>query len=65
MLTLKLPLTEKQDLDLSAKHDELFVKVGPYRRTIMLPKALAVRTLAGAQLHDDHLEILFEQRLDG
>ena len=62
VLTLKLPLTEKEDLDLSTKGDELFVRVGPYRRTIMLPKVLAMRDLAGARLADGKLTVTFEER---
>lgn len=62
VLTLKLPLTEKEDLDLSTKADELFVRVGPYRRTIMLPKVLAMRDLAGARLADGKLTVTFEER---
>ena len=45
VLTLRLPFTGKDALELSTKGDELFVKVGPYRRTIMLPKSLASRTI--------------------
>jgi arsenite-transporting ATPase len=62
VMTLNLPLTEKKDLDLSIKNDELFIRVGPYRRTIMLPKVLAMRDLADARLTDGHLEITFEER---
>ena len=62
VLTLKLPLTEKDDLELSAKHDEMFVKVGPYRRTIMLPKVLVMRELASARLEDGALTVRFEEK---
>ena len=62
VLTLNLPLTDKEDLDLSTKADELFVRVGPYRRTIMLPKVLAMRDLAGARLADGRLTVTFEER---
>jgi arsenite-transporting ATPase len=62
VLTLNLPLTEKEDLDLSTKADELFVRVGPYRRTIMLPKVLAMRDLADARLADGKLTVTFEER---
>jgi arsenite-transporting ATPase len=60
-LTLRLPFARKEELDLSAKGDELFVRVGPYRRTIMLPKILAARQLTSAKLTDDLLEITFER----
>ncbi len=63
VMTLRLPFTTKEDVDLSNKGDELFVKVGRYRRTIMLPKALAARTIGGAQMRGPDLEIIFEQRL--
>jgi arsenite-transporting ATPase len=63
VMSLRIPFVAKDDVELSTKGDELFVRVGPYRRTIMLPKALAARILTGAQLHDDHLDISFEQRL--
>jgi arsenite/tail-anchored protein-transporting ATPase len=62
VLTLKLPLTAREDLDLSAKHDELFIKVGPYRRTIMLPKVLTMRSLASARLEDGSLTVRFEEK---
>jgi arsenite-transporting ATPase len=62
VLTLKLPLTRKDDLDLSTKSDELFIRVGPYRRTIMLPKVLAMRVLASARLEDGVLTVRFEEK---
>ena len=62
VLTLNLPLTQKDDLDLSVKNDELFVRVGPYRRTIMLPKVLAARAIAAARLEDGRLEVTFEEK---
>jgi arsenite/tail-anchored protein-transporting ATPase len=61
MLTLRLPFARKEELELSAKGDELFIRVGPYRRTIMLPKVLASRELTSAKLTDDRLEITFER----
>ncbi|MGH2805906.1 MAG: ArsA family ATPase [Actinomycetota bacterium] len=62
VLTLRLPFAKKDSLELSAKGDEMFVKVGPYRRTIMLPKVLASRRIASAQLLEERLEVVFERR---
>ncbi|MFN2594785.1 MAG: ArsA family ATPase [Actinomycetota bacterium] len=59
-LILRLPLTSKEDLDLSSKGDELFVKVGHYRRTVMLPKVLAARQIASARLDRERLEVVFQ-----
>jgi arsenite-transporting ATPase len=61
VLTLKLPFTAKDSLELSTKGDELFVKVGPYRRTIMLPKMLGSRQITSAQLLDERLEVVFDR----
>jgi arsenite/tail-anchored protein-transporting ATPase len=60
VLALKLPFTSKEDLEIATKQDELFVRVGPYRRTIMLPAMLASRRIASAKLVDDRVEVLFE-----
>jgi len=65
VLTLRLPFTDKEELELSTKGDELFVKVGPYRRTIMLPKVLGSRRVASAQLTDERLEVVFDRVADG
>jgi arsenite/tail-anchored protein-transporting ATPase len=62
VLTLKLPFATRDDLELSTKVDELFVKVGPYRRTIMLPRVLASRTITSAKLVGDRIEIAFDRR---
>ena len=61
VLTLRLPFARKDSLELSTKNDEMFVKVGPYRRTIMLPKVLVSRRLSSAQLLEDRLEVVFER----
>jgi arsenite/tail-anchored protein-transporting ATPase len=60
-LTLHLPFARKEDLDLSTKSEELFVRIGPYRRTIMLPKVLAARSISSARLIEDRLEVVFER----
>jgi arsenite-transporting ATPase len=61
VLDLKLPFASRGELELAVKNDELFVKVGPYRRTIMLPKSLASRSLDNAQLTDDRLRVTFRR----
>jgi len=61
VLDLKLPFASRDELELAVKNDELFVKVGPYRRTIMLPKSLASRMLDDARLTDDRLRVTFRR----
>jgi len=62
VLALKLPFATHDDLELSTKVDELFVKVGPYRRTIMLPRVLASKSITSAKLVGDRIEIVFDRR---
>jgi arsenite-transporting ATPase len=61
-LTLRLPFTRKEELELSSKGDELFIKVGPYRRTIMLPTMLAARRITSARMIDERVEVSFSRR---
>lgn len=52
-----LPLVEKKSVDLSKKGAELLVKVGSYRRNILLPDALARLSAAGASFEGDRLVV--------
>lgn len=52
-----LPLVEKKSVDLSKKGAELLVKVGGYRRNILLPDALARLSAAGASFEGDRLVV--------
>jgi len=52
-----LPLADKRGVDLSKKGAELLVKVGGYRRNILLPDALARLSAAGASFDGDLLKV--------
>ncbi|MGH3145215.1 MAG: ArsA family ATPase, partial [Rubrobacter sp.] len=52
-----LPLADKRSVDLSKKGAELLVKVGGYRRNILLPDALARLSAAGAGFDGDLLKV--------
>jgi arsenite-transporting ATPase len=52
-----LPLAQKRDVDLSKKGAELLVKVGNYRRNILLPDALARLPAAGASFEGGSLKV--------
>ena len=52
-----VPLAEKRDVDLSKKGAELLVKVGNYRRNILLPDALAHLPAAGARFEGGSLKV--------
>jgi arsenite/tail-anchored protein-transporting ATPase len=56
-----LPLAEKEDVDLSKKGPELYVRVGTYRRNILLPDSLARLSATGARIEDGHLKVRLEE----
>jgi arsenite-transporting ATPase len=59
VLSLALPLADKQDMDLRRKGDELVLTVAGHRRQLALPSALQRCAISGAQLSGDRLEITF------
>jgi arsenite-transporting ATPase len=59
VLEIDLPFTDKDDVDLARRADELLVRVGPYRRAVTLPDTLRRRRVTGAQLVEGHLEVTF------
>ncbi len=58
-LIVPLPFAERQDLDLYRSADELTLRVGPYRRNIVLPYALWNLKTAGARFEQNRLRIHF------
>jgi arsenite/tail-anchored protein-transporting ATPase len=52
-----IPLAQKRNVDLSKKGAELLVKVGNYRRSILLPDALARLPAAGASFEEGSLKV--------
>lgn len=58
-LSLHLPFTSKEDLDLMRKGEELVVKVGTYKRTFTLPSVLQRLDIAGAAFEEERLVVRF------
>jgi arsenite-transporting ATPase len=58
-LVMTMPFTERGDVDLMRHGDEVFVTVGSYRRSLLLPDSLQRRTICGAKIHDGELRIVF------
>jgi arsenite/tail-anchored protein-transporting ATPase len=56
-VVFNLPLAEKREVDLSKRGAELFVRVGTYRRNIMLPDSIARLHAAGAGIEDGRLRV--------
>ena len=59
LLVIDLPFTDKDDLALGRRRDELLVRVGPYRRSVLLPDSLRGRPVVDASLRDGSLRVLF------
>ena len=59
VLSLELPFADRDDLDLGRVESELLVRVGPYRRGIVLPDSLKRRSVDAAKMVGDRLEVTF------
>jgi arsenite-transporting ATPase len=62
VLSLRLPFTAKAELDLLRKGDDIHVKVGPYRRALLLPTILSRLDITDAKFEDGRLNISFARR---
>jgi arsenite-transporting ATPase len=60
ILRIALPFGERGEIGLKKVGAELIVSVGPRKRTLILPAALARRSPAGARLADGALEVTFK-----
>jgi arsenite-transporting ATPase len=65
VLGLFLPLAQKGDVDVMRHADEIYITVGPYRRSLLLPDSLRRREVIGAKLMDRELWVRFGVRRDG
>jgi arsenite-transporting ATPase len=59
VLSLRLPFVDKADLDVFRKGDELYVRVGSYKRNLILPQLLQRLEVRDASFNEDRLEIRF------
>ena len=60
-LMVALPFVEKSDLDLYRAADELTLRVGPYRRNIVLPYSLWDLEISDAKFEQSTLNIEFKR----
>jgi arsenite-transporting ATPase len=59
VLTMRLPFASREDMDIHRRGDELFIRVGSYKRNLILPQTLKRMTVREANFAGDRLEILF------
>ncbi len=59
-LKLKLPFITKKDVELNKLHEELVIRIGGFKRHIMLPRQVASLNAVKAKLEGEYLNILFK-----
>jgi arsenite-transporting ATPase len=59
VLSIHVPGTARDDVQLGRSAEELFLTVGPHRRALVLPDSLNRREVASARLDGDRLEVEF------
>ena len=59
VLVLAVPFAERGDVDVLRHEDELYVTVGPYRRSFLLPDSLKRRQVRRAKLAESELRVSF------
>jgi arsenite-transporting ATPase len=59
VLTMRLPFVSRDDMDIHRRGEELYVRVGSYKRNLILPQTLKRMMVREANFAGDHLEILF------
>ncbi len=60
VLELAVAFADEEELDVLRRGSELYVTVGPYRRSFVLPDSLLRRRIAGAKLASGVLRVTFE-----
>jgi arsenite-transporting ATPase len=64
-LKLKLPFISKKDVELNKLHEELIIRIGGFKRHIMLPRQVASLNVVNAKLDGEYLNVLFKGDEDG
>jgi arsenite-transporting ATPase len=59
VLRMRLPFVSRDDMDIHRRGEELVVRVGSYKRNLILPQSLKRMSVREANFAGDHLEILF------
>src|SRR5436309_5776700 len=64
-LTMRLPFVNRDDMDIHRPGEELYVRVGSYKRNLILPQTLKRMVVREANFAGDRLEILFARAEPG
>lgn len=60
-LDIKLPNAPKDKIDISRRDEELVVRIGTFKRNILLPRMIAPLATAGARMEGDILAVRFRK----
>jgi arsenite/tail-anchored protein-transporting ATPase len=61
VLSLRLPFVSREDMDIHRRGEELYVKVGSYKRNLILPQTLQRLQIHEANFRGEHLDIVFDR----
>jgi arsenite/tail-anchored protein-transporting ATPase len=61
VLRMRLPFVSRDDMDIHRRGEELYVRVGSYKRNLILPQTLRRMNVREANFAGDHLEVTFER----
>ncbi len=59
VVSIWLPFASRDEVDVTRRDDQLFVTVGPHKRTMLLPQSLTRRDITSASLQDGRLVVCF------
>jgi arsenite-transporting ATPase len=59
VLAMRLPFVSRDDMDVHRRGEELFIRVGSYKRNLLLPQTLRRLAVREAAFRGEDLEILF------
>ncbi|MFN2590503.1 MAG: ArsA family ATPase [Actinomycetota bacterium] len=65
VLMMNLPFADRSDLDVFRKGDELFIRIGSYKRNLILPQTLQRLDIQEANFVDGRLEVRFARAAVG
>jgi arsenite-transporting ATPase len=63
VLMMNLPFADREELDVFRKGDELFVRLGSYKRNLILPQTLQRLDVQEASFVDGRLEVRFAKQV--
>jgi len=62
LVTLRTPFVTKEDVEVSKSGEELIVRIGNFKRHVLLPRSMVGRDPSGAKLDGDKLVVTFGER---